>query len=98
MEPITASMIQVGLRELSNRTALGIDHWSPGELKGLSSQCLQAMADLSNHIEERGTWPRYILYNIVVLMGKLTGGTRPIALMPMLYRVWSKVGRTHIFR
>ena len=56
------------------------------------------MADLLNHIEKRGTWPRYILYNLVVLMGKPTGGTRPIALMPMLYRVWIKVRRPHISR
>lgn len=56
------------------------------------------MADLLSHIEERGTRPRYILYNIVVLMGKPTGGTRPIALMPMIYRVRTKVRRPHITR
>eukprot|EP00973_Karenia_brevis_P066201 9200998-Karenia_brevis.AAC.1 len=29
-------------------------------------------------------------------MGKPQGGTRPIALMPMLYRVWSKVRKPYI--
>ena len=28
--------------------------------------------------------------NIIVLMGKPNGGVRPIALMPMLYRLWTK--------
>ena len=29
-------------------------------------------------------------------MGKPAGGTRPIALMAMLYRLWTKVRRPHI--
>eukprot|EP00973_Karenia_brevis_P044686 6187340-Karenia_brevis.AAC.1 len=29
-------------------------------------------------------------------MGKPQGGTRPIALMPMLYRIWTKVTKLYI--
>eukprot|EP00973_Karenia_brevis_P074008 10285524-Karenia_brevis.AAC.1 len=29
-------------------------------------------------------------------MGKPKGGTRPIALMPMLYGIWTKIGKPYI--
>eukprot|EP00973_Karenia_brevis_P074517 10355769-Karenia_brevis.AAC.1 len=31
-------------------------------------------------------------------MGKPLGGTRPIALMPMLYRIWTKTRKPYIQR
>eukprot|EP00973_Karenia_brevis_P036217 4994179-Karenia_brevis.AAC.1 len=46
--------------------------------------------------KQSATWPSYILYNIVVLMGKPQGGTRLIALMPMLYRIWTKIRKPYI--
>ena len=37
-----------------------------------------------------------MLSNIIVFMGKPRRGSRPIALMPMLYRVWTRVRRKYI--
>ena len=36
------------------------------------------------------------LLSLIVLMGKPAGGTRPIALMPMLYRIWTKIRQPYI--
>ena len=36
------------------------------------------------------------MHNIVVLTGKPAGGTRPIALMPMLYRLWTKIRKSEL--
>eukprot|EP00973_Karenia_brevis_P031057 4284100-Karenia_brevis.AAC.1 len=47
-------------------------------------------------VEQYATWPSYLLYNIIVLMGKPLGGTRPIALMPMLYRIRTKIRKPYI--
>ena len=41
-------------------------------------------------------WHALIYHNLIVLMGKPTGGTRPIALVPMIYRPWTKVRRQYI--
>ena len=40
----------------------------------------------------------HIYYNIIVLMGKPppAEGERPIALMPMLYRVWARIRKNEI--
>ena len=37
-----------------------------------------------------------VLANIIFLMGKPKAGSRPIALMPMLYKVWCRARREHI--
>ena len=37
-----------------------------------------------------------MLANIIVLMGKPQGGSRPIVLMPMIYRIWAKIGKPYI--
>ena len=57
---------------------------------------MEELAVLLNLIEAHIAWPTHILYNIIVLMGKPTGGTRPIAFMPMLYRIWTKVRKPYL--
>ena len=47
-------------------------------------------------IEKTGAWPTHTLINVIVLMGKPNGGVRPIALMPMLYRLWTKCRKPEI--
>ena len=56
------------------------------------------VANLFNSIEKEVAWPTQIRTNIIVLMGNPAGGVRPrpIALMPMLYRLWTKVRRDEI--
>ena len=64
----------------------------------LTTEGSEALANLLNCIEQEMAWPIQVLYNFVVLMGKPTGGTRPIALMPMIYRIWTKIRRPLISR
>ena len=52
--------------------------------------------DILNDIENCKAWPGYTYYNIIVLMGKPTGGTHLIALMIMIYRLWTKIRRPEI--
>ena len=88
---ITGADVKKGLKEIANNTALGIDQWGPKLLKLLPDDALEELAEVLNNIEQAMAWPSHTLYNIIVLMGKPGGGTRLIALMPMIYRIWTKI-------
>ena len=97
-DPITEEDVKRGIKLMNSVTAVGIDQWSPHQWKQLSPEALEAMAHLFNHVEKHGVWPGHIYYNIIVLMGKPAGGSRPIALMPMLYRLYTKIRRPYIIQ
>ena len=48
---------------------------------------------LLNEVEVSGAWPIQALMNIIVLMRKPAGGVRPIALTPIIYRIWCRARR-----
>ena len=75
---------------------MGADQWRPDELRLITQEGLEHLLRLYHEVEAKGIWPTGILANIIVLMGKPKGGSRPIALMPMLYRVWCRARRVHI--
>ena len=81
---------------LNTNTAVGIDQWSPGQLRLLNAEGKKLLLDILNVIEDSRAWPGYTYYNIIVLMGKPNGGIRPIALMAMIYRLWTKIRRPYI--
>eukprot|EP00973_Karenia_brevis_P006372 866497-Karenia_brevis.AAC.1 len=95
-EPIDDTMVGAAIYVLKTATAVGIDLWSPADLRKLPNRALKQLADILKKVEETATWPSYLLYNIIVLMGKPQGGARPIALMPMLYRIWTEVRKPYI--
>ena len=66
-------------------------------MKAMTQEAAFALAQLLNAIEYKCAWPAHILINIIVLMGKPPpGGVRPIALMPMIYRLWTKIRKVYI--
>ena len=62
----------------------------------MSQEAKEGIAGLLNMVEGCRAWPTHTLSNTIILMGKPTGGSRPIALMPMLYRLWSKTRKPAI--
>ena len=86
-DKISQEDVKRSIKALKSATAVGIDQWSRAQWKALSPEAIDGITYLFQYIEEYGVWPGHIYYNIVVLMGKPTGGSRPIALMPMLYRL-----------
>ena len=95
-DPITIEDVKKGARLIPRNTTIGIDHWETAELRALDEDSAQAIADLLNEVEKHMVWPKQSLSNLIVLMGKNNGGVRPIALMPMLYRLWSKIRRPQV--
>ena len=67
-----------------------------GLLKLMNQEFAQWLAEIMNMIEANLKWPAQVLINIVTLMGKPMGGIRPIALMPMVYRLWTKCRKSDI--
>eukprot|EP00973_Karenia_brevis_P037557 5182555-Karenia_brevis.AAC.1 len=65
----------------------GIDIWPPANLRRLLSKAIRVLAQILQEIEHRATCPSYLLYNIIVLMGKPRVGARPTAPMLMLNRI-----------
>ena len=71
--------------------------WTSGRQDNFASEeAKDLLVQILRDIEEQRAWPGQTYYNIIVCMGKLAGGYRPIALMPMLYRLWTKIRRPHI--
>ena len=93
---LVAQDIIGAIKLLKNDTALGVDFLDVWWLKNLSNQIADDFAEVLNSVERLGAWPIQSRMNIIVLMGKPAGGLRPIALMPMLYRIWSKARRQHL--
>eukprot|EP00973_Karenia_brevis_P042539 5889795-Karenia_brevis.AAC.1 len=60
----------MALYVLKTATAVGIDLWSPGDLRRLPREALRALAHILRQVEQHATWPSYLLYSIVVLMGE----------------------------
>ena len=96
MEPLTVDKVRKAIFSLKPGTAVGADQWRPDELRLLMQDGLEMLVKLYTETENKGVWPTGVLANIVVLMGKPKGGSRPIALMPMLYRVWCRARRDYI--
>eukprot|EP00973_Karenia_brevis_P035841 4946717-Karenia_brevis.AAC.1 len=67
-EPIDDSMVGAAIRVLKTATAVGIDLWSPADLRKLPNRALQELAEVLRRVEETATWPSYLLYNITVLI------------------------------
>eukprot|EP00973_Karenia_brevis_P046510 6451454-Karenia_brevis.AAC.1 len=61
----------MALHLLKSATAVGIDLWSPGDLRRLPKKALKALAHILQPVERYATWPSFLLYNIIVIIGKL---------------------------
>ena len=73
-----------------------MDQWNVPWLKAMSLEAKEGLAAILNMVEGCRAWPTHTMSNTIVLMGKPQGGCRPIALMPMLYRLWTKVRKPQI--
>ena len=93
---LTGLDIIAGNKQIKANTALGIDHWEGGFLRAMPEEFADRLATLLNRVEGVCAWPWSVLMSIITLMGKPNGGVRPIALLPMLYRQWTKARKPAI--
>eukprot|EP00972_Heterocapsa_arctica_P054878 8090976-Heterocapsa_arctica.AAC.1 len=95
-EPITAEQVEVAIAQSPKKTAPGADLWIPSAWNCLPRRAKAVLVMMFNSMELTLQVPVQVLLNIIVVMGKPTGGERPICLTPGFYRLYSKVRKTHV--
>ena len=90
---ITGDMGTAAACKLKQATTLGADHIEVQVLRDLGTytEAANSLAEMCNMIEHELAWPIHSFLNLITLMDKPDGSTRPIALLTMLYRLWTKV-------
>ena len=96
LDPLDGQDVYNAIKTINTSTALGVDFLDIAWLKRLPIEACTDIADLLHEVENAGAWPIQSLMNIIVLMGTPNGGIRPIALMPILYRLWSRARKLDI--
>ena len=71
-----------------DKKAKGIDAWEVAILAVLPHIILQSFAAVLNAAASALMWPCQLLLNLMALIPKQTGGRRPVAKTPMLYRLF----------
>eukprot|EP00973_Karenia_brevis_P078042 10840670-Karenia_brevis.AAC.1 len=59
-EPVDDTMVGAAIHVLKTATAVGIDLWSPADLRKLPSKAFNQLAELLSKVEEKATWPSYL--------------------------------------
>ena len=78
------------LATMNEATGLGPDRFGPRFIKSLPKEGRQKFVDLLNQCEEQVAWPWQVYITLVCLLAKEVKGERPISLLTMLYRIWSR--------
>ena len=88
------------IKSLKSGSARGVDAWSPDELKLLPPKPLTDLKHAFVLLEPLGL-PQEMMQARVIPLAKKEGyfspnGTRPITIIALLYRLWSKIASTII--
>ena len=86
LPPLTGADIQEVVDNMNPDKALGTDSWTIPELRLLSPQLLESLAEFYTRAEAEGRWPSVLTSTIVALIPKGGAQTeaelRPIGLAP----------------
>ncbi len=96
LDPIDDDQVDDAIARLRNSRGLGADWWAPKELKGLPREGKAEFADLIRECEEKVTVPIQVLFNLMALLPKPTGGERTVCLQALWHVVWSSIRGTRI--
>ena len=77
-EPLTFEEVEASIRAVKPNARLGADGWAPRELQTLPLEGRKQLNRLFMNVEESLAWPWHLLTGIVRMVGKGSGGERPI--------------------
>ena len=90
------------LAQTNSQSAPGADGWHYSELKALPTKALQELIEVFNHPSFQGFPETLMLARVVPLPKKeetdTANNTRPITVLPTLYRLWSAVAAHQIMK
>ena len=84
------------LATMNEATGLGADRFGPRFIQSLPKDGRQKLVDLLNQCEEQVAWPWQVYVTLVCLLAKEVKGERPIPLLTMLYRIWSRTRKAFV--
>jgi len=92
---------RTALMQTSSGKARGYDGWHVEDLKALPNECLATLAFIFHHKHDHEAFPEYLMQSITLPLGKKPDSntpqaTRPITLLPIIYRLLAKVVCTQI--
>ena len=85
--------IDRALATMKTSSCMGGDWWDVAALRIAPVGAKQQLAEMFTRWRRQGLLPIQLMYNIVKLIPKPGGGERPIALMPMLVRLYFRLGK-----
>ena len=90
------------LKQMNSKTARGIDSWTVDELRSLPSIAIQSLSQIFHRFSGQ-PFPNIWQKALTIPLGKEYGAaspskTRPITVLSLLYRLWSKVVTSQILR
>jgi len=88
---ITGKDVLKSSHHLNNSRKLGGDHWEPMDWQDMPEKAADGLAEILNDMEANVTVPVQILLNIISLIPKPNGGSRPVCLASLLYVLWTTI-------
>ena len=79
--------------QFKNGAGKGLDGWEAEALKAMPANAASELGRIFAAMEAERTWSFDLLRVLIVFLAKPAGGERPIALMPMLMRLWDRTRR-----
>ena len=89
----TVEDIDRALATMKTSSGMGGDWWDVAALRMAPVGAKEQLAEMMTKWRRQGLLPIQLMYNIVKLIPKPGGGERPIALMPMLVRLYFRLGK-----
>jgi hypothetical protein len=85
--PLEQGHLRAVARSFKSRTSC-VDGWHPRHIAAMSEKALHGLISLFRCVEAAGDWPPHQRRQVTQLIGKPTGGLRPIALFHSIHRVY----------
>ena len=95
-DPIEYHQVEYAIAHSPVRTGVGSDLWGARQWHFLPHEGKQMLTNILNDIESTLTFPAQVLLTVIALLGKLTGGERPITLTTGLYRLYSRIRKPFV--
>lgn len=93
---------EFALKQMNPKTARGIDSWTVDELRSLPFNAIQSISQIFHRFSGQ-PFPKCWLKALTIPLGKEYGAstpskTRPITVLSLIYRWWSKVVTSQVLR
>ena len=102
IERTDLSIWKEAIKGLKSKTARGACSWFADELKQLPDACVSSLAEVMTTMIDSG-FPQWIMQAKTIPLAKKANAdhpsaTRPITILPLLYRLWGKVITSQILK